>query len=198
MTLCRFVCAMPAVNMSLPRVFRTYDARQHNDDNCTIWEAACATCASPTFSGAFTIGCESFIGSLSYNNPIEKLLEEASAIPKAHGTDHIACIISIGAGNPGPVAFDGSVYQTLLDISHDCERIAEHYHRLFNARAGLYNRFNVEQGLQYISDESAHVGAVTTHTKQYLQLSKVSWLMDNVVRCLKHPIPIVSLEHASE
>src|ERR1700690_2286849 len=97
----RFVCAMPALHTSSPRIFRTYEVRSNQSYNCEIWEAARATSAAPTFFKRIRIGEkgleEEFVdGGLGCNNPIRQVLEEAEI---AFGPGRrIACIVSIGTG----------------------------------------------------------------------------------------------------
>ncbi|KAI9813961.1 MAG: hypothetical protein M1826_002339 [Phylliscum demangeonii] len=53
-----FVAAMPAHNMTHPRLFRTYRVRDNASANCKIWEAARATTAAVTFFRRIAIGQE--------------------------------------------------------------------------------------------------------------------------------------------
>jgi len=83
---------MSALNLNVrkPRLFRTYRAPEYQSPNCTIWEAACATAAGPTFFERIVINGEPFIdGGMGRNNPISQVLEEAELMfPERH----IACI----------------------------------------------------------------------------------------------------------
>ncbi|KAI9802883.1 MAG: hypothetical protein M1826_005045 [Phylliscum demangeonii] len=76
-----FVLAMPARNMSHPRLFRTYLARENASINCKIWEAARATTAAATFFKRIAIGQEEFIDAgIKCNNPAIRLLTEAQDV----------------------------------------------------------------------------------------------------------------------
>src|SRR5882672_7382832 len=75
-----FVVAMSALNMNarIPRLFRTYKTPEFQSPNCTIWEAARATSATPTFFKRIVIDGEPFVdGGMGRNNPINQVLEEA-------------------------------------------------------------------------------------------------------------------------
>src|SRR5271154_3147452 len=77
----RFVCAMSALNMAagIPHLFRSYQAPKNQTFNCTIWEAARATSAAPTFFEQIVIGepgsSLSYVdGGMGCNNPIAQVL----------------------------------------------------------------------------------------------------------------------------
>jgi len=93
---------MPAANMTaaIPRLFRTYQVPKNQSFDCTIWEAARATTAAPTFFKGIDIGGpgskERFIdGGVGRNNPIMQVFEEAELV---FPNGHVACAISIGTG----------------------------------------------------------------------------------------------------
>jgi predicted acylesterase/phospholipase RssA len=129
--------------------------------NCTIWQAARATCADPQFFKSIDIEGpgfprESYIGGgMGRNNPIEQLLEEAHVI---FPDRHVACIVSIGAGHadtirvpkPGWLPFPPNIVGALEGIASDCERSAQDALRRFGNIQDFYFRFSVKQRLQTI------------------------------------------------
>src|SRR5580704_2986380 len=93
---------MSAANLTaaIPRVFRTYRVSKNESFDCTIWEAARATMAAPTFFKAIDIGYpglkERFIdGGYGRNNPVAQIFEEAGLV---FPDRLVACVISIGTG----------------------------------------------------------------------------------------------------
>jgi predicted acylesterase/phospholipase RssA len=190
---------MPALNISSPRLFRTYMVRENRSYNCSIWQAARATSAAPTFFTRIRIGEkdmeEEFIdGGLGCNNPVKQVLEEAEA---AFGSNHyVTCIISIGSGQAGviglksPDAFQKALpldlIQVLRQIATDCESAAEDIERHFKNISNMYFRFNVEQGMQGVTlAEGDKLGEVTQHTMQYIQKSVVSQKINAAVEAIR-------------
>jgi hypothetical protein len=197
-----FVCAVPANSMAFPRRFRTYPVRALASPDCTIWEAARATTAAPTFFKRIAIGeegqaKEEFIdGGLGCNNPAAQVLEEARNI---FGNDRLVhCLISIGTGHPGtiglakPDAFQKVLPTKLIGvlkkIATDCENTANGLSARFKDLEKFYFRFNVAHGAEGISlEEWDKMGELTEHTKAYMADVTVSKAMDEVVDMLRNP-----------
>ncbi|KAG6884316.1 hypothetical protein C0992_006517, partial [Termitomyces sp. T32_za158] len=101
-----FVVALPSAHLT-PRLFRSYTLGANQGYNCTIVEAARATTANPGFFKPVLITeggiQEAFIGgNLGFNNPSKLVLEEAESV-FGHSTQ-VACFVSIGAGQLGPLS----------------------------------------------------------------------------------------------
>lgn len=85
-----------------PTVFRTYSGKQIRPSECTIWQAARATSAAPTFFKPMEINrprpAITYIdGGMGHNNPAEVALEEAQRIwPDCSQFG----LVSIGTGRP--------------------------------------------------------------------------------------------------
>ncbi|OBT54871.1 hypothetical protein VE04_04686 [Pseudogymnoascus sp. 24MN13] len=179
-----FVCAVPAMHVNnQPRLFRTWSADENPGYNCTIWEAARATSAAPTFFKRIYIGDagieEEFIDAgMGCNNPVRYLVEEAI---NEFGPDRkVNCIISIGtgksmaAGFKAPGFFQRAVPLDLIKVmkkmATDSEAEASRMKDRLRNCHGLYHRLNVEQGLELVSlQEWEKLGEVKTHTEAYLQ-----------------------------
>ncbi|KAG5633852.1 hypothetical protein H0H81_004807 [Sphagnurus paluster] len=179
-----FVCAMPGANLGAPRIFRSYDVKENQSYNCTIWEAARATSAAPTFFKRIEVGEEGlkepFVDAgLGCNNPVRQVLNEAHLV---YGKERrVACIVSIGTGHPNviglqkPDAFQKllptALIRVLQGIATDCERVSEEFEKEYtdaDGRAKVYFRFNVQQGLQNVSlAEWDKLSDVKTHTDKY-------------------------------
>lgn len=87
----------------MARLFRTFETVGTQEYNCTAWEAACATAASPQLLGPVSIGSsgmeETFIdGSLGCSNPLDALFQEASIVFPGR---MVSCVVSLGAGRFG-------------------------------------------------------------------------------------------------
>ncbi|KAI9823515.1 MAG: hypothetical protein M1826_007727 [Phylliscum demangeonii] len=189
-----FVLAMPAHNMTHPRLFRSYGVRENASVNCKIWEAARATTAAVTFFERIAIGQEDFIGAeIKCNNPAIRLLSEAEAI--FGGDRALNCLVSIGTGHPGAIGLSKpDVFQNIIPtdvvdvlkkIATDCEATAHELSKRFKKALGSYFRFNVTHGAGNISlQEWERMGEVRTHTKAYLEETAVSASIDATVRLL--------------
>ena len=129
-----FVPAMSALNMNaqIPCLFRTYRAPKYPSPNCTIWEAVRATSAAPTFFKRIVIDGEPYVdGGMGCNNPVQQVLQEAELV---FPDRHVACIISIGAGQAGTISIPKpgwfqwvlplKVVEAIRKIATDCEASA--------------------------------------------------------------------------
>jgi predicted acylesterase/phospholipase RssA len=201
---------MPALDMSFPRLFRTYEVPANPSYDCTIWEAARATSAAPTFFKRIRIGHENleeeFIdGGMGCNNPVAQVLDEAESFGP---TQPVACIVSIGTGHPDaiglpkPDAFQRMLPTNLItalrNISTDCEKVAEQFEKRFKNAPKFYFRFNVAKGLEKVSlAEWMKQTEVVTHTKAYLQQQVVSAKIDDLVQALLKRPAAVNTEELS-
>ncbi|KAJ7464155.1 FabD/lysophospholipase-like protein [Mycena latifolia] len=205
--ICRtFVCAQSAHAMrgKIPVLFRTYDSPHEPAAACTIWEAARATSAAPTFFKRIEIGpasrAEPFLdGGLGRNNPTGTVLEEAQLL---FPNRRVACIVSIGTGQVKAAAIPPpSRFQRVLplDVIHameaivtDCEATNQEMLKRFVGTPGVYFRFNVEHGLQNIKlGEWERLGEVSAHTKQYMSEQSVNEKLGEAVNVLKAQIGVI-------
>ena len=181
-----------------PTLFRTYDVAKNKEYNCTIWEAARATSAAPTFFKRIKIGpsgsgIEYIDAGLGYNNPTMQVIEEAARV---FGEDsQIACIVSIGTGQSGSVSYASpdafqkwlpiGLVEVLEKISTDTSKTAEEMEKRYRNLPGIYYRLNVDRGLQSVSlDEWKRLGDVRAHTKNYMKLEAIDRQVDEVVNAL--------------
>jgi predicted acylesterase/phospholipase RssA len=194
--------------MNTPRLFRTYSVGENESFNCTIWEAARATSAAPTFFKRIIIGPpgmrEPFVdGGMGCNNPIKQVLSEAERIFPGR---YIACVISIGTGqvpSPGLLApsllnkvFPFNVIPALKMITTECEVTAQETERRFKPVADFYFRFNVTQGMQNVTlAQWERLPEVTTHTLQYLQ--EESQRVATAVAALRERREVIAAAHLS-
>ncbi|KAH8795188.1 hypothetical protein DL96DRAFT_1723450 [Flagelloscypha sp. PMI_526] len=181
-----FVCAAPAYNASHARLFRTYRSRTNASLDCTLWEAARATTATPSLFSPIFIGPEHigeiFVsGELGWNNPTNELTEEAA---QAFIGRHIACIISIGSGHPGHLSLSHGLPSLFSRISLDCERGVENMERRFGKVPDVYRRLNVDQGMQNLDVDLSNLHEVVSHAQSYLQGSQITRNIDSVLQDL--------------
>ena len=198
---------MPALNIvaGTPSLFRTYRAPKNQSFDCTIWEAARATTATPTFFKQIVIGTlgssQPYVdGGLGCNNPVMVVLEEAILMFPSR---YLSCIISIGTGQaqtiqiPPPtwlqqmLPFD--VVTAMQGIATDCERNAQDMMRRFQNTQNFYFRFNVEQGLQEVRlDQWERLDEVTAHTGQYMGKVEVDQKLGAAVFAVQEKLNRVS------
>jgi hypothetical protein len=191
-----FVCAMPAINMAHPYLFRTYKVAAVMNLNCHIWEAARATTAAPTFFKRISIGepgqvkTEFIDGAVKCNNPTEVAIRDARQL--FGDKQRIGVIVSLGTGHPGTIGLsnpDGfqrilptKLINVLKRIATDCESTADRLARRFQKLPGFYFRFNVDHGTGHISlEEWKKMGDVQAHTIAYLQGLHISQSINAVV-----------------
>jgi predicted acylesterase/phospholipase RssA len=189
---------MPAANMmgSIPHLFRSYKVRKHETVDCKIWEAARATSATPAFFERIVIsepgGSQEFVdGGMGCNNPIAQVLSEAEL---AFPGQHVACVISIGAGQPeliaiptpGRLQLSPDVVAATQAIATDCERVAQEVAQRFRDIDNFYFRFNVQQGMQSVRLEQwERLGHVFTHANQYTRMTEVDKRLDTAAAAVR-------------
>lgn len=189
------------------RLLRSYNGYSAGDyAGATIWQAARATSAAPTFFKPLQMGPpgmeEKYVdGAVGYNNPTRELLCEAARMFAPERP--VACIISVGTGIkhlttakvPGflqskiPV----NAIKAMVTMATDCEQTAESMRQHFSSMPDFYFRFNVSQGIGSIGlDEWKQVPTIVLETKEYAdspgvseQLSRAAWALrgDSAGRC---------------
>jgi hypothetical protein len=208
-----------ASNLSHSTLFRTYKIDGSNEySDVTIWQAARATSAAPTFFKRICIGPEGekeeFLdGGLGSNNLVWKLIKEAEeAFPELKKKfpnlkPRFDCILSIGTGRrhiaclKKPDTFQKilpkDLIHVLANMTTDTEETAERVLRQFEAVEGggptVYFRLNVEHGMQDITlTDWEKLGEITTYTKAYLAGREVRRKVEGAVAVLRegHGAPI--------
>ncbi|PMD59777.1 FabD/lysophospholipase-like protein [Hyaloscypha bicolor E] len=194
-----FVCSRNARAMNTARLFRSYRSYTAGDyEGMTVWQAARATSAAPTFFKRLKIGPqhakEEFLdGGLGSNNPTKLLMEEAVKISDRQ--DPIVCIISIGTGKTNVTEFKtpGFIQKTLptklvdalRKMATDCETVEGEISQRFSANPGSYFRFNVEHGLENISlKEWEELGNIKAKTIAYLGDHRIAGSVNEAVVAL--------------
>jgi hypothetical protein len=175
-----FVCAIPAASVNRARRLCTYDRSVIGE--CTIWEAARATSAAPTFFEAADISIrpgitERFVdGAMGHNNPVQELYAEAKNVFPHVDVD---CIISLGTGSSArgelsrPRLWERKIPTNVIDalkhITVNCQKSHEAMLEQFKDKPDVYFRFNVDAGLEKIGlGEWERLGDVRSITLDYL------------------------------
>ncbi|KAF9467925.1 FabD/lysophospholipase-like protein [Collybia nuda] len=172
-----FVCPVSSRDVSPPTRFRTWNSSGDAGCDCTIVEAARATCAAETVFKGINIGAESIHPrGLGCNNPTEYILQEAISVFPSEG---ISCVVSLGTGTVSQIGLDvlshspntssRNLVDTLRRMVADCEDRSQNITQQFSNIQDLYFRVNVDQGLQdMLMDEWRRVDDVRKYTEQYL------------------------------
>lgn len=127
-----FVCAT-TVNGDIQRL-RSYPSTTEEPFNCTIWEAARATSAAPTFFAPikFPNGMKFRDGGLVANKPIFELINE---VRKKYPTRDISAIVSLGTG----VSSSMKLGRGLVSVAKPCSKIAMNTEKMADSFATQYS-----------------------------------------------------------
>lgn len=160
-------------------LMRSYDG-PFRIDGLTIWQAARATSAAPTFFKRLVIGTDEFIdGGMGFNNPSRALLRETRRLYGRNPDRTVTCIISIGTGVPKRIdlaklsgfglTYIKDLVEAMSGMATDSQNIAEEMTAAFKATPDVYVRFDVEQGLQDVRmDSYEDLGVIRANTRTYL------------------------------
>jgi hypothetical protein len=153
---------------------RSYQSKKEPGLPLTVWQAARATSAAPTFFDPLKVGNMTTLrdGGLRNNNPVMEAMDEIESEFGVTDAD-IACLVSIGTGISKTEFF----HDDLKSVAEACAKIAteteetEATFRRVHAALGKplherYFRFEVDQGLQEMGMEEwkkmSQVFSVTT------------------------------------
>jgi predicted acylesterase/phospholipase RssA len=147
----------------------------------TIWQAARATSAAPSFFDELdiTIGRlhESFVdGGTGANNPIHEIWDEGRNTWKGFTDDNINLMLSIGTGIPSMKPFGLTLATIGHTIATETEKSATHFRQDHTSlsRSNRYVRFNVDRGLEDVGlDEADRLGEIVSATKAYMHSEDV-------------------------
>lgn len=181
--------------------------------SCTIWEAARATSAAPTFFPSIKFGSQEggdyIDAEVGCNNPTKVLVKEAKSYygMKKYKAKQPTCLVSIGTGQKGLIQLHKaatlfwfkdrsglSIAPALGEIVTDCENTHDEVLLTFleNDAQHSYYRFNVVQGMQQIVlDEWAKKTDIKTYTDKYLRLNQTERELLDCVNHLLLPLQIV-------
>ncbi|KAG5790214.1 hypothetical protein H9Q69_010714 [Fusarium xylarioides] len=197
---CRvMVCVTRGIN-TRPDVLRNYLSSHPTQENykCSIWEAASATAAAPTFFDPVKLaGGESFCdGGMRRNNPINEAVSELNReLERGWSGRSLGCLVSIGTGVVEAANISTSVttlIRAVVKILTDSEDTAEEFFKSPFGRqlesSGRYFRFNVPQGLQTLKlDEWKETEKLNAATTEYLSKSGTGSLVKLCAQALSDP-----------
>ncbi|OCL07594.1 FabD/lysophospholipase-like protein [Glonium stellatum] len=185
-----FVC----VSMSNTKTqrLRNYHSVTEEHIECTIWEAARATSAAPTFFDPITFsnGATFRDGALRDNNPIFQLINEVS---QEFSSREIGTILSLGTGVSSAISLGSgllSVAEACAKIATDTEEKAEAFTETYCGPGGKfrnkYFKFNVTQGLQNVGLEEWHkLDRTWASTQDYLKSQDQRERLNSCARSLQ-------------
>lgn len=198
-----FVCVSDphVMNSTSPTLIRTYEPQSGPKGiNCKIWQAARATSAALSFFKPISIdddhGFSNFYtdGGTDANNPAKIVLYEAEVA--FEGRD-LACLISIGTGNPKieslkpPNFFYRNfsridVAQLVVKMITDCEKPAEELRRRFGVHSDVYFRLNCDRGMEKVKlGDWEKLDAVKSFTNHYLRLQETKEVIGRAAKAGK-------------
>ncbi|KAM0082382.1 hypothetical protein ACKRZS_005454 [Fusarium odoratissimum] len=193
------VCVTRGIN-SRPDVLRSYISSHPTQENykCSIWEAASATAAAPTFFDPVKLaGGELFCdGGMRRNNPIDEAVNELNReLERGWSGRSLGCLVSIGTGVVEAAKISTSVttlIKAVVKILTDSEDTAEEFVKSPFGRqlesSGRYFRFNVPQGLQTLKlDEWKETEKLNAATTEYLSKSGTGNLVQLCAQALNDP-----------
>ena len=209
-----FVCAYESKALGgSPVLLRTYQTGSA-PVSCSIWEAARATSAAPTFFPPIKFGSQTggdFIDAgVGCNNPTKILVKEAKSYyhMKRYKATQPTCLVSIGTGQKDLIQLHRaasmfwfkdrsglSIAPVLGEIITDCENTHDEVllSYLENNARDQYYRFNVPQGMQQITlDEWAKKDDIRTYTDKYLRLNQTEQELLDCVKRLRPSSQIIT------
>jgi flagellar biosynthesis GTPase FlhF len=161
------------------------------NSDCTIVNAVLATTALPDWFPAVTIGSiyskEQLIGgSIGFNNPTKKALEEAARL---FGSEHqVSIIISFGTGQQQTRSLTKSntegLQEVLSAMVQEGDSVTDDLAQRFNG-SSFYHRFSVESGIGAVTItewSESELRSITSRTKSYMERNSSS--LDAVVKKL--------------
>ncbi|KAH8790801.1 hypothetical protein DL96DRAFT_1663834, partial [Flagelloscypha sp. PMI_526] len=190
------------MNAKIPTPFTTYHRRiRPPAPHLTVNQAIRATTSHRLFFHDLVISegpviQSSYFGTDYANgNPTAAVFKDFQDI---WPDDAIGCIISIGAGNPGPFKLDSSTPDTylesLLSLCEDNEKYHLLNRKLFENTVDLnssqsipYFRFNVDHGLERRPPgDTAFIPDIRASVNKYLELVQTDKLIDDL--CLRYGV----------
>jgi hypothetical protein len=195
----------------MPIRFCTYNNRNRPPIRITIIDAMMATCAAQPHFDPVSVG-ESYqrrtylSGPSSYMNPIREIIAEAYSVYPEPDKQHIAGLVSLGAGYPGIIAApargdgDKEWIRTLQRILDDCDQTAREISRHMSRLVGIYYRFSAAPGFenQRNSDDVSNIGLILAQTSAYCETDKTTRLMKDCINSLQSCAGITTLDQLSQ
>ncbi|KAH8823058.1 acyl transferase/acyl hydrolase/lysophospholipase, partial [Flagelloscypha sp. PMI_526] len=173
------VLAMTSAHLAAPTVFRTYSVRKNATQNCSIWSAIRACTADPKVFPPAQIGGQNYISAsvADNSNPIDVALEEVKMLwPDMK----LGAVVSIGSGHRGPISAESPDF-----TEHLAKDPGQSWQRTVRAGNLPYYRFNVDQGLQWLSSSKAnYINTIFAHSSSYLQNPDIDEKLDELVSLL--------------
>ena len=172
-----------------------------HSDLVTIWEAARATSAAPSFFDPIAIGPnhDQYVdGGLGANNPVQfAMLAAKEAWPKST----IRCLVSIGAGYKATPSFPSDAFglaKHAINLMTDTEMVARTFarHNRDMVIEDRYFRLNVDHGLEdVLFDDWQAVDRIFACSQRYCSDIKLEMILE---RCANRLIPYPRQQYGGE
>jgi hypothetical protein len=178
-----------------PLLLRNYHARSEERIPCTIWEAARATSAAPTFFDPieFSNGIIFRDGGLQNNNPIFALIDEVKI---EFGERETSVIVSLGTGvsksidlGKGLISVAKACSQIALDTEAQADRFVETYCDVAGKYRDKYFRFDVPNGLQGVGlEEWKKYDTMSANTLDHLRKAGQRERLNACAEIIRHSL----------
>jgi NACHT domain len=178
--------------------------RSQPSSTISVVDAVLATCATrpefapiPSGSG---FKLREYIAASGAANPIHEMITEAHLLFGGDAT--VACLLSLGIGNPGISSFpsaaeEAMVHRIMRDMMHDCEQRAQEVEQRIG-RVGIYFRFSVEQGMQNDHPgEPVDAAWMVAQTEDYLTQHDTGEKLDLFVQIFSAQTGPITLDQLS-
>ncbi|KAH6683342.1 acyl transferase/acyl hydrolase/lysophospholipase [Halenospora varia] len=215
-----FTLPFTAPASSQPTAFRSYScAHAPKIEPYTIWQAARATSAAPTFFKPLVTGKPPHDrrwvdAGLGFNNPARVVLEEAGRLwgddyGQLDPNKHISVFLSLGTGFKAVVRFEAETrkekisakfrmpikaVEVMEEIATRTETVHTSIRTLFQPKLDIYHRFNVEQGLQNFElYDYQQIEAIRADTENYI-MARDREVIECVIGMSRLPLQLKPLE----
>ncbi|KAJ9138246.1 Calcium-independent phospholipase a2-gamma [Coniochaeta hoffmannii] len=196
-----------------PESLRTYinDNVNPRPKPWAIWEAVRATSAATTIFEPFTHGppgsqIRYIDAAFGFNNPADHVMEEAASLWTETGyldtRSDVGCLLSIGTGMANVTRMESDTIvkaitskvrkplqavEVMKKIATATEPIHRNVARRFDPSSGVYQRFNVDQGIQAVKlFDHEKREEIEVDTTAYMQKHSVHWQLSQAVDIMKN------------
>ncbi|KAK4950931.1 hypothetical protein LTR10_010924 [Elasticomyces elasticus] len=179
------VLAVFSDGLDKPHLFKSYD----RNETCTIWEAARATSAAPTFFDPIDIGLPPvryLDAGLGFNNPAEVVFDE---VRERWPGRRIGVFLSLGTGKETGIALTreashfgfrkqadlvGAMMKLTTSAARTHDQMWKKFSRTGDRGSQVYFRFNVDGGFEKVGlQEWKRIGEMAGQTKAYLSGAQI-------------------------
>lgn len=189
----------PNVSASTPIVFRSYEATNDPESDCTIWKALYTTMTQPDLFGVARTG-DGIVGGLSIGNRlgyINPIMQVVAEVTNMHPNRHVSCVLSIGAEHtyttcaPNPTQSRGEIRTDAMAVTNSnltttSEMVTEDTAPQTQDATGVYYRFNIDQEVQRMNVVTWEgMDKAKEQSSEYVRKACTSQGMDRATRAMR-------------